>query len=54
VLDESAMFGSCLNYITLRLLGEVDTDGLAKGQHWILSHGTAAAVPQWSKILMSV
>ncbi|XP_066358596.1 achilleol B synthase-like [Miscanthus floridulus] len=57
ILDESAMFGTCLNYVTLRLLGEVqkdENDGLAKGRAWILSHGTAAAGPQWAKILLSV
>ncbi|XP_025810653.1 achilleol B synthase-like isoform X3 [Panicum hallii] len=57
VLDESAMFGTCLNYVTLRLLGQVqkdENDGLAKGRAWILSHGTATAAPQWAKILLSV
>ncbi|KAL6602716.1 hypothetical protein ACP70R_043077 [Stipagrostis hirtigluma subsp. patula] len=57
ILDESAMFGSCLNYVTLRLLGEVqkdENDGLAKGRAWILSHGSAAAAPQWANILLSI
>ncbi|CAL4889387.1 unnamed protein product [Urochloa decumbens] len=57
ILDESAMFGTCLNYVTLRLLGEVQkdkNDALAKGRAWILSHGTATASPQWAKILLSV
>jgi hypothetical protein len=51
------MFSTCLNYATLRLLGEVpkeENDGLAKGRAWILSHGTATASPQWAKILLSV
>jgi hypothetical protein len=51
------MFSTCLNYTTLRLLGEVqkeENDGLAKGRAWILSHGTATAAPQWAKILLSV
>jgi hypothetical protein len=51
------MFGTCLNYVTLRLLGQVqkdENDGLAKGRSWILSHGTATAAPQWAKILLSV
>ncbi|RLM54759.1 hypothetical protein C2845_PM10G11450 [Panicum miliaceum] len=50
------MFGTCLNYVTLRLLGQVqkdENDGLAKGRAWILSHGTATAAPQWAKILLS-
>jgi len=54
ILDESAMFGTCLNYATLRLLGEAHNDELAKGRAWILSHGTATAAPQWAKILLSV
>ena len=49
------MFGSCLNYVTLRLLGEEKThDALSKGHEWILSHGSAAAIPQWGKIWLSV
>ncbi|KAK3118886.1 hypothetical protein QOZ80_9BG0710010 [Eleusine coracana subsp. coracana] len=51
----STMFGSCLNYVTLRLLGEACThDALTKGCAWILSHGSAAAIPQWGKIWLSV
>jgi cycloartenol synthase len=50
------MFGTCSNYITLRLLGE-ELDGneaLARGRGWILSHGGATLVPQWGKIWLSV
>ncbi|KAL6875627.1 hypothetical protein ACP4OV_013140 [Aristida adscensionis] len=57
VLSQSTMFGSCLNYATLRLLDEVlDTknDALAKGRAWILQHGSATAAPQWAKIWLSV
>ncbi|TKW23274.1 hypothetical protein SEVIR_4G282200v4 [Setaria viridis] len=57
VLGPSSMFGSCLNYATLRLLGE-EPDGkngaFAKGCSWILSHGSATAVPQWGKIWLSI
>jgi achilleol B synthase len=54
-IGPSTMFGSCMNYVTLRLLGEVCThDALAKGREWILSHGSAAAIPQWGKIWLSV
>ncbi|KAL6839606.1 hypothetical protein ACP4OV_030545 [Aristida adscensionis] len=54
-LSPSSMFGSCLNYVTLRLLGEPCIhDALTKGRGWILSHGTAAAIPQWGKIWLSV
>ncbi|KAG8089612.1 hypothetical protein GUJ93_ZPchr0011g28904 [Zizania palustris] len=56
ILGQSTMFGSCLNYATLKLLGEVvdQNDALAKGRDWILSHGSATAAPQWAKIWLSV
>ncbi|VAI00243.1 unnamed protein product [Triticum turgidum subsp. durum] len=54
VLGPSTMFGSCLNYVTLRLLREVDNEALIKGRAWILLHGSAAAIPQWGKIWLSV
>ncbi|TKW38063.1 hypothetical protein SEVIR_1G089650v4 [Setaria viridis] len=57
ILGSSSMFGTCSNYITLRLLGEEpnDEDGaLAKGRAWILSHGGATLVPQWGKIWLSI
>ncbi|CAM0948883.1 unnamed protein product [Alopecurus aequalis] len=54
VLGPSTMFGSCLNYVSLRLLDEVDNDALTKGRAWILSRGSAAAIPQWGKIWLSV
>uniref|UniRef100_A0A453N9Q0 Terpene cyclase/mutase family member n=1 Tax=Aegilops tauschii subsp. strangulata TaxID=200361 RepID=A0A453N9Q0_AEGTS len=56
ILGSSSMFGTCSNYITLRLLGE-ELDGnevLAKGRGWILSHGSATLVPQWGKIWLSI
>ncbi|KAM3197000.1 hypothetical protein ACQJBY_072592 [Aegilops geniculata] len=54
VLGPSTMFGSCLNYVTLRLLHEVDNEALIKGRAWILLHGSAAAIPQWGKIWLLV
>ncbi|KAF7087536.1 hypothetical protein CFC21_090718 [Triticum aestivum] len=56
ILGPSSMFGSCVNYVTLRILGE-ELDGneaLYKGRAWILSHGSATASPQWAKIWLSV
>uniref|UniRef100_A0A0E0MEQ7 Squalene cyclase N-terminal domain-containing protein n=1 Tax=Oryza punctata TaxID=4537 RepID=A0A0E0MEQ7_ORYPU len=55
-LGPSSMFGSCVNYVTLRLLGEVldgDNYALSKGRDWILSHGSAKAAPQWAKLYLS-
>ncbi|XP_047087879.1 achilleol B synthase-like [Lolium rigidum] len=57
VLGQSTMFVTCLNYTALRLLGEKlggDDDVLNKGRAWILSHGSATAVPQWGKIFLSI
>ncbi|XBI69417.1 hypothetical protein VPH35_064127 [Triticum aestivum] len=57
VWGPSSMFGSCLNYVALRLLGEMldgDNDVLTKGRAWILSHGSATGVPQWGKIFLSI
>ncbi|KAM3189405.1 hypothetical protein ACQJBY_067984 [Aegilops geniculata] len=54
VLGPSTMFGSCLNYVTLRLLGEVENDALTNGRAWILLRGSATAIPQWGKIWLSV
>uniref|UniRef100_A0A453AB15 Squalene cyclase N-terminal domain-containing protein n=1 Tax=Aegilops tauschii subsp. strangulata TaxID=200361 RepID=A0A453AB15_AEGTS len=57
VLGPSTMFGTCMNYVSLMLLGEKlngDLDALAKGRSWIISHGSATAIPQWGKIWLSI
>ncbi|VAI00097.1 unnamed protein product [Triticum turgidum subsp. durum] len=54
VSTPSTMLGSCLNYVTLKLLDEVKNEALTKGRAWILSHGSAVAIPQWGKIWLSV
>lgn len=53
----STMFGSVLNYVTLRLLGEGANDGdgaMEKGCQWILDHGGAAVITSWGKMWLSV
>ncbi|KAL3533223.1 hypothetical protein ACH5RR_006744 [Cinchona calisaya] len=53
----STMFGSVLNYITLRLLGEGPNDGdgsMENGRKWILDHGGATAITSWGKMWLSV
>ena len=53
----STMFGSVLNYVTLRLLGEEAEDGqgaVDKARKWILDHGGAAAITSWGKMWLSV
>ncbi|KAJ6354922.1 hypothetical protein OIU77_005509 [Salix suchowensis] len=51
------MFGSVLNYVTLRLLGEGPNDGdgaMDKGHDWILNHGSATMITSWGKMWLSV
>ena len=51
------MFGSVLNYVTLRLLGEGPNDGdgaMEKGRDWILNHGAATNITSWGKMWLSV
>jgi cycloartenol synthase len=53
----STMFGTALNYVTLRLLGEGAEDGLGameKGRKWILDHGGATTITSWGKMWLSV
>ncbi|KAK9097606.1 hypothetical protein Sjap_023103 [Stephania japonica] len=53
----STMFGSVLNYITLRLLGEGADGGegtMEKGRNWILNHGGATQITSWGKFWLSV
>ena len=53
----STMFGTVLNYVTLRLLGEADfgaKGAMEKGQKWILDHGGATAITSWGKMWLSV
>lgn len=52
------MFGSTLNYVALRLLGEGPDDGedkaMARARNWILDHGGAVKIPSWGKYYLTV
>ncbi|KAM7477463.1 hypothetical protein LguiA_025676 [Lonicera macranthoides] len=53
----SIMFGTSLNYVTLRLLGEKMDGGdgaMSKARNWILDHGGATCIPSWGKLWLSV
>ncbi|XP_048536281.1 cycloartenol synthase-like isoform X1 [Triticum urartu] len=53
----STMFGSVLNYVTLRLLeeGSDSEDGAIQlAQNWILDHGGATFTTSWGKFWLSV
>ncbi|KAJ9549344.1 hypothetical protein OSB04_021887 [Centaurea solstitialis] len=51
----STMFGSVMNYVTLRLLGAEDNEvAMEKSRTWILDHGGATAITSWGKMWLSV
>ncbi|KAI3443471.1 hypothetical protein Pfo_000136 [Paulownia fortunei] len=58
VEGHSTMFGSVLNYVTLRLLGERPEEGeegaVSRGRKWILEHGDAVGIPSWGKFWLTV
>lgn len=58
ILGPSTMFGTALNYIALRLLGQGFDDGddgaMARARKWILNHGGLVAVPTWGKFWVAV
>ncbi|KAI3974429.1 hypothetical protein MKX01_017922 [Papaver californicum] len=54
----STMFGTVLNYICMRILGEGQDGGkdnaCARARKWILDHGGATFTPSWGKTWLSV
>lgn len=51
----STMFGTVMQYVTLRILGEdLSNPDLKRAQEWILNHGGAVKIPQWGKFYLSV
>lgn len=55
VEDRSTMFGTALNYVTMRLLGvAADDPRAAKARAWIHAHGGAQKVPTWGKCWLAV
>jgi len=52
---ESTLFGTVLQYVSLRLLGvENDIEPMAKAREWILQNGGATGIPPWGKFYLSV
>ncbi|KAJ7543149.1 hypothetical protein O6H91_09G026800 [Diphasiastrum complanatum] len=56
---QSIMFGTVLNYVTLRLIGEElnkngESESLEKAHKWIQDHGGAIQIPTWGKFWLSV
>ncbi|KAI3980129.1 hypothetical protein MKX01_033270 [Papaver californicum] len=54
----STMFGTVLNYICMRILGEGPDGGqdnaCRRARKWILDHGGATLIPSWGKTWLSV
>lgn len=52
---ESSMYGTCLQYVSLRLLGEdVLSEKMQLARQWILANGGATMIPSWGKFYLSV
>ncbi|KAI3872511.1 hypothetical protein MKW92_049535 [Papaver armeniacum] len=58
VEGHSTMFGTVLNYICMRMLGEGPDGGqensCARSRKWILDHGGATLIPSWGKLWLSI
>lgn len=53
--DESTMFGSVLQYVALRILGEdANLEHMQKARTWILENGGATHIPAWGKFYLSM
>uniref|UniRef100_A0A0R0KIG1 Terpene cyclase/mutase family member n=1 Tax=Glycine max TaxID=3847 RepID=A0A0R0KIG1_SOYBN len=54
----STMFGTTLNYICMRILGEGPNGGhenaCARGKKWIHDHGGVTHIPSWGKTWLSI
>ncbi|MCS6934973.1 MAG: terpene cyclase/mutase family protein [Chitinophagales bacterium] len=51
----STMFGTVMQYVSLRLLGErADAPHMTRAREWILAHGGATATPSWGKFYLAV
>lgn len=51
----STMFGTVMQYVTLRILGEdLSHPLMKKAQKWILNHGGAVYAPMWGKFYLSL
>jgi lanosterol synthase len=55
VEGNSTLFGTVLQYVALRLLGETpDRTDLTKAREWIERQGGAVGIPAWGKFYLSV
>lgn len=53
--SHSTMFGTVLNYVTLRLLGvEPTDDAAARARAWFRERGGALSIPSWGKVWLCI
>ena len=51
----STVFGTALNYVAWRILGEpADNPRLVQARRWLREHGGAEAIPSWGKFWLAV
>lgn len=51
----STMFGTVLQYVSLRILGmDPDEVPIVKARKWIHAHGGATGIPSWGKFYLSI
>ncbi len=52
---DSTMFGTVMQYVSLRILGvESDDPLLIKARNWIMGNGGAVGIPSWGKFYLAV
>ena len=52
---ESTMFGTVMQYVSLRLLGvDKNHEHLIKAREWIKNNGGATGIPSWGKFYLSI
>lgn len=53
--DRSTMFGTVLQYVSLRLLGiDKNSEEMTRARNWIINNGGATHIPAWGKFYLSV
>ena len=51
----STMFGTVLQYVSLRILGmSADDSPIVKARKWIKDHGGAVGIPSWGKFYLAI
>lgn len=51
---ESTMFGTVLQYVSLRLLGVGENKSMKNAREWIMRNGGASGIPPWGKFYLSI